>query len=403
MRGKFTAGMLVLAGLLVWAVTAKAQWTIKGPTEDSFIKIGFLLQGQAEWIDLAGTRKGIAIESDDVAQNLFVRRMRILMGGQINSKLSFFFETDSPNLGKYDTTLGKFNAAGVYVPDKRKNDGGIYIQDFFATYAFADEFKIDFGLMLIPLSHNSEQSAATLLPIDYGSFTFATNARTTEYTQSRVGRDYGVQLRGYVFDKHLEYRAGVYQGNRDLGKQGQQAQQVPFRYAGRVVVHFLDPEDGFFYTGTTLGKKNIFSIGMSADVQGNSYKAYAADLFWDQPIGEGDAITLQLGYIYMDGSSAHGVHGDPYFNLMAQNDYLAEFGYFNQATKLGFFAQWGEQNYVQTQFQDEKRYSAGLVYWGLGHNFNVKAGYGVLYTERTHKKNHIYRDQYLVQCQVFMY
>ena len=393
----------VLAGLLLLAATAQAQWTVKGPTEDSFIKIGFLFQGQAEWIDLNDTHAGRTIESRDVAQNLFVRRFRILMGGQINSKLSFFLETDSPNLGKYDTAL------------QRKNDGGIYLQDFFATYAFADEFKIDFGLMLIPLSHNSEQSAATLLPIDYGPFSFVSDAKTTDFTQSRVGRDYGVQARGYVFDKHFEYRAGVYQGNRDLGKQdvynaagtkilkrngGQEAQ---FRYAGRVVIHFLDPEDGFFYTGTTLGKKNIFSIGASADVQGNNYKAYAADLFWDQPIGDGNAITFQFDYIYLDGSSTKTFPGDPYFTLMAQNDYLAEFGYFNQAAKAGFYAQWAEQNFVQLQLQDEKRYQVGLVYWGLGHNFNVKAGYGVLYTERTHKKNHLYRDQYVVQCQVFMY
>ena len=33
-------------------------------------------------------------------QNLFARRIRLLVGGQVAKNVTFFFETDSPNLGK---------------------------------------------------------------------------------------------------------------------------------------------------------------------------------------------------------------------------------------------------------------------------------------------------------------
>ena len=156
------------------------------------IKLGILAQGQAEWDDAA--------DAKSTSQNLYLRRFRILFGGQITNKLSFFFETDSPNLGKYDPAAGK------------KVAGDVYIQDFFATYSFSDELKIDGGLILIPASHNSEQSAATLLPVDYGPYSFLGSAPT----DSNMGRDYGVQARGYPLDKHLEYRLGVFDGQRDM-------------------------------------------------------------------------------------------------------------------------------------------------------------------------------------------
>jgi hypothetical protein len=382
-------GVTWLTALTVGAVAvalplaSQAQWKISGPEgTNSFIKIGFLAQGQVEWLDQN--------DVGHVSQNIFIRRIRIIMGGNITNNLSFFFETDSPNIGKYD--------AGT----KKKNEADIFIQDLYTTYSFGDEFKVDGGLMLMPLSHNHLQGATTLLPIDYGPFTFVEGGPT----QERVGRDYGVQARGYLFDKHLEYRAGVFQGNRDLDTQGRNVEEAPFRYVGRIVFHVLEPEDSFFYTGTTLGKKNILSVGGSIDLQ-DTYRAYAGDLFWDQPIGDGDCFTLQFDYTYLEGDP-DGMN-NPYRTLYAQNNYLGELGYYNAATRFGLFGQFAEQNFVQVNndkddpWQDERRWQAGLVYWGEGHNWNVKMGYGILYKDHAYKKPHLYRDQYVIQAQMFMF
>lgn len=370
----------VFAFLVVFcASAARAQWKVAGPDENSFIKLGFLAQGRAQVEDGA-------VNTRDQNDNLYLRRFRILMGGKINDKISFFFETDTPDLGKYDPKTDM------------KNAGNIFLQDFYATYTFADEFMLDGGLILIPVSRNSEQSAAGLLAIDYGPYSF--NASTP--TQSRVGRDYGVQARGYLFEKRFEYRAGVYDGDRDLGKKNNEANS-PFRYTGRLVYYFFEPETGFFYTGTTLGKKKILSLGGGMDAQ-DEYRAYSGDLFWDQPAGAGDAFTLQVNYIYYDGDVT-------FRTLHAQNDWLYEASYYFGAIKLAPFAQIATENFVQEKYPDESRYQGGLIYWGSGHNFNLKLGYTVIFrphvsirdSETGKQVHHYYADAYTLQCQVFMF
>ena len=68
--------------LVVCTLPASAQWQI-GDEGKTSIKFGFLIQPRAEVID----------SGDDTAQNLFIRRLRVLAGGTITEKLTFFFET----------------------------------------------------------------------------------------------------------------------------------------------------------------------------------------------------------------------------------------------------------------------------------------------------------------------
>ena len=56
--------------------------------------------------------------------------------------------------------------------------------------------------------------AATLLVIDYGPHTFVDSSPGGE----RVGRDYGVQLRGYPAKQRLEYRLAASGGVRNDGQ-----------------------------------------------------------------------------------------------------------------------------------------------------------------------------------------
>src|SRR5438094_694395 len=61
-------------------------------SDDVNIKFGMLLQTQADWAQDAAT--------GSYQENLFIRRVRFLVGGQVAPKITFFFETDDPNLGK---------------------------------------------------------------------------------------------------------------------------------------------------------------------------------------------------------------------------------------------------------------------------------------------------------------
>src|SRR6185436_3947362 len=74
-----------------------AQATIKVNDNINF-KFGTLIQA---WADSAE----IATDPQGYANNLFLRRIRFLVVGQITPTVSFFYETDNPNLGKAPKAL----------------------------------------------------------------------------------------------------------------------------------------------------------------------------------------------------------------------------------------------------------------------------------------------------------
>ena len=160
--------------------SASAQAVIK-VSDDVNIKFGMLLQTQADWAQDAAT--------GSYQENLFIRRVRFLVGGQVAPKITFFFETDDPNLGKS-------------VSGTKSISTGFIVQDAYLEWKAADAFALDAGLIFIPLCRNCIQSAATLLAIDYGAYSFLHGGPT----RSVVGRDTGFMARGYLAKSRLEYR-----------------------------------------------------------------------------------------------------------------------------------------------------------------------------------------------------
>jgi hypothetical protein len=346
-----------IAALVSGALPASAQIVIKGDDDVSF-RLGVLGQFQADTISNP--------DPDPNTNNLFARRLRLLFGGQVAKNVSFFIETDAPNLGK--TISG---VKGIQPP--------VIVQDAYVEVRFTDAFMLDAGLMFIPFSRNGLQSAGTLLPIDYGAYTFTASAPT----QSTSGRDTGFQARGYFAGNRLEYRIGVFQGKRDAGSDN------AFRYAGRVQYNALDTESGFFYTGTYLGKKKILAVGAAFDVQDNSHD-YDADAFFDHPLGPG-ALTAQFDYNHYDG-------GTTLTTLPKQNAVLIEAGYLIRALKLTPVLQIAHQD-ITDRFQgDTTRAAGGANYWWAGHNANVKALYTRIAPAGLAKQN-----EFTVQLQMFLY
>lgn len=328
---------VILVALLVSAAPASAQAIIK-VSDTVNLKFGILMQDWADWqqTQAAGVTTGYA-------QNLFIRRMRILMAGQVAKDVTFFLETDNPNLGKAPKTLGT----------------GFYLQDAFLQWKIANEFMIDGGLILIPLCRNCNESAASQLTLDYGSFSFLESAST----QSTVGRDTGFQAMGYLFGNHLEYRAGAYQGIRQTGSHNS------FRFTGRLMYNFLDPEVGPFYPGTYLGKKKVFAIGASYDTQ-SDYKAFAFDGFLDLPIGGGNGFTGEIDYIRYDG-------GETFTALSKQNTFMGQVGFFFAAPKLMPFFRYENESFTDDakKVGNSRNIQAGLTWYPYGHNFNIRAAY----------------------------
>ena len=344
---------------LIAGVTPAHAQALITVNENVNFKVGALGQFQADWLDDPS--------QDDTQQNLFIRRVRLMFGGQVAKNVTFFIETDAANLGK--TLSGGKNISPQMI-----------IQDAYGEVKMHDALLLDFGLMFVPFSHNYLQSAGTLLPIDYGAYTYTTSAAT----QSATGRDTGVQARGFFLGNHLEYRLGAFQGAREAGSHNS------FRYAGRVQYQFLEPEaTGFFYTGTYLGKKKVASVAAAFDTQ-DHYNAYDTDAFFDYPLGPG-ALTAQAGYNRIDGDTT-------FTTLPKQSVVLLELGYLIRDIKLTPVLQFTERDVTDTRHGDEKRWSLGVNYWWAAHNANVKAAYGRIDPVDAKRQN-----QFTVQFQLFYY
>jgi hypothetical protein len=235
--------------------------------------------------------------------------------------------------------------------------------------------------MILPAtSYNHNQSAATLMPVDYGPYSFAESAGTG----ARVGRDYGVQARGYFFKNALEYRLGIFQGVRGTNASND------FRYVGRLMYQFGTPQAGLFYRGTSLGKTKTITIGGSFDTQ-EEYSSYAFDAFFDLPVGKVGGFSGQIDWANLDGDTFIAA-------IPEQQNLLVEAGFYFAGVKLMPFVQYAEQDFDAPTRTDEQRLGVGLGYFINGHNNNIKFSYTKIDPKRGDS-----RDQYLLQWQIFQF
>ena len=357
MKRNFVFIAVILACHVQSARASDLPWKLSTKGGNTYVSFGFLAQPQFESLENAS-----ATQTDE---NLFFRRLRFISGGKITPKLSYFVESDSPNLGKKGSD------------GKRSTE--MFLQDAYLSYAFRPEFQLDAGMILIPVSHNSQQSAASLLAVDYGAYSFLASTPT----RSKTGRDYGLQARGYL-NKQFEYRAGIFRGNRNHDG------DFPYRYTARFVWYPLEADTGFFYTGTTHGAKKIVAIGAGIDRQGD-YSANSADIFVDHPLPNGDAVTVQADFIRYDGGSS-------FTSLAKQNTWMVEGSYYFKKIKLGPFVQYASRDFKNPASPDEGKVQGGIACWIQKHRINIKAGFGKLLKDKSPD-----RTQIVVQTQFFYY
>lgn len=338
---------LALSAALALAVLPAQAQGYKVDSPQGSLKFGVLFQPQFESV---GDRV-----KDGSSQNVFMRRFRFLASGSFGDNLEFFFETDSPNLGKSDAT-------GTKTTDK------LMLQDAFVSWKINKDTRLDVGLVLVPFAHHSTQGATTLLTWDYSPYAFLQSA----LIGSNVGRDTGIQLRGLAF-KHLEYRVGAFQGKRTAAIDGSAnpennrlASRNALRTAGRLQWNFLDNEGGTFLGGTYLGAKKIVSIGVGHDRQ-DEYKATAFDVFVDLPLGS-NGVTFQANHYDWDGGK--------WINLPKQKTLFTEAGYRIGKSFMPMIRyETRKPEKATATLPEETRIGAGIAWWLKGHTSNLKLHY----------------------------
>jgi hypothetical protein len=341
------------------------------------IKVGFLAQVHAQTLQEQTT----AVQDADAnysrhwQRQIYVRRLRIILGGDIAKNTTFFFETDAPNMGKVDSKGIKDTKISMYVQDAQ------------IQHTVAPELSIIAGLQLVGISRNGLQSAASLMALDYGAYQFTINAPL----DNLVGRDLGINLRGHLFDERLEYRAGMFSGrNTNM--------YSSLRFTSRLHYNFKDREKGYYYTGSTLGKGEILSLGAGVDMQG-SYKAFSFDGFNDMPLGDPGSVTMSASVSFLDGGGTD--QDSTVFTglIPKQTIVFAELGYFFKDYNIQPYFKYESQNVdasvlkqvgatesnldLKNKLRSNQRFGFGINYFLSGHNASIKLLYEVVTRNRT--------------------
>jgi hypothetical protein len=342
-------------------------------TKDLWVRVG----GQVQvWFDYLQAGSGAAMAPTDgsYAVNFLVRRGRAIISAGYK-EANVFFQLDAPRLGlgTLATTLPVVNctttqnamtmaltttcASAVGKRFNAQDGGGAIVQDAWGEIKLAgDAFMIEGGLMVIPFAHNELQSTTTFLTLDVS--TVATQVPFTSGT-----RDVGLQLKGYVADDKLEYRLGVFSGNRQATNGTNVLGHNMPRIAGKLQYQFFDVDKGYVYVGHTYGKRKILGLSAGFDVQKNddvqaadgsttpsgTYYAASAGVFGAIPLSGdankagGDEIAFIAEYyrysngVVQDTSTPPKTTTIPTGAVLPQNDFLVEAAYYNNDAKVSVF------------------------------------------------------------------
>jgi hypothetical protein len=283
------AGAAALALVLVPSSPARAAKIVID--DNTNVTLSALLQPQA-----AVTQD--AAPDGSPSTDFFLRRARLIVGGQIGKVVSFFVDTEQSNLGKD----GNWETS-------------VFVQDAFVSLAPTDFLTIDAGMMLIPFTRHDLQSAASLNGIDYHSKLILFPAGG-----NRVWRDAGVQIRADVAGGIVQLRGGVFNGiegtkpDMTAMTPEKNPSDVP-RLAGHARYNILGgPEKVFFYPGIAFADHPMLSVGAGVDWQQKAVMAegqnvdhlgLAADVFLEYPTVTDQEIVFQAsGFRYDDGTAA---------------------------------------------------------------------------------------------------
>lgn len=332
---------------------SEAQALIKVSDTINF-KVGVLLQPQADFQEVRNlTDDG----SGGFQQNLFLRRVRLIVGGQVAKNVFFFAETENTNLGKSTQAVGGAQVA--------KSPGtGFNLLDAAAEWRIAKEFNIQLGLVRAPLSREALKGATSQLMLDTSAYALPTSAAL----QNNAERDTGGMLRGYFFCDRLEYRAAVFSGFRAPGVKN------ALRFTGRLQYNFFDTEVYNLpsYPGSYLGTKKILAIGGGYDTQ-NDFRYASADMHLDFPIPLG-SFQSTIQYQYINGGNTFATA------LPQQNLFQIEGGVFLKNLKIAAIARYEQKRFTapivnNVTTKNENRVAVGLNFYPLPktpHFFNIK-------------------------------
>lgn len=385
------AGFLMGLLLASWALPAGAVTVFEDKEKGVVVNVGVLAQ---PWLQVTApatdngsgpcgsdTRLNCSAnignpEGDGPSFDMFMRRARLMLWGNVTKDLAVFIDTDQANWGKN----GLYNQPMV-------------VQDAFFSYTIAPELKIDAGLMLVPLSHHTLEGATSLHALDYHS-------DLIRFPAGHTFRDVGLQFRGLLAGDKLHYRVGIFNGVR------QNAVPAPAdpamaplpvnnhglpRFTGHLRANIVGVEPDFFLKGIYFSETPIVTVGVGADYQPSalirspaeplerrSYFQGSLDVFAEIPFSADNEVIVKANVFYAS-IGASGVTG-PAVNARPQG---AMGGYLEAGYRMGWIEPLAfVEAYQEPDAEDEPGARSmisphvGVNFWAMKHNFNIKTDLG---------------------------
>jgi hypothetical protein len=272
-------------------VVTKAQETIRyyrEKSKDTYIGFSGTLQVWARYTDL---NPGSTINGDSktTAFDISVRRYRMQMYGQLAANTRFTFQVGNNNLN-YNTSSGSPKILDAYI-----------------DHQFHKSFAMGIGKNgWTGLSRYASPSSATALDFDI-------NYSATAFVNVNDSflRRMGIYARGQF--NHFDYRIVLSKpystpaNKTPLSQRAVFANGAPgYQTSAYLKYQFLDQEmQTPFATGTYIGDKKIFNIGVGAlyqprstvtavggDTVYHAAKMFAIDLFYENSFNQNNTITI---------------------------------------------------------------------------------------------------------------
>ncbi len=326
-------------------------------SENINFRFGMLLQPQADFSQAS---------TGGYSQNLFLRRVRFIVGGQLTKQIFIFYQNENSRLGLAPKNLGS----------------GFQTIDAAAEWRLSKPFNLQVGLIYLPTSREALKASSSEFMIDVNSYAYT----ATGVLAGTGGRDTGFMARGYFLGDHLEYRAGAFQGLRNATSRN------PLRKIARLQYDLFDTEVYNFpsYPGAYFGTKKILALGAAYDGQ-TDYRGPTADVYADLPTPFGSALGTAT-YMRLDG-------GKLVPALLKSNVFVVDGGVFFKGFKIGPWARYEKRDFASpNSSRSEKRALIGLNWYPMGNNFNFKVAAGRLSPAVGRKMN-----QFTVQVQAFYF
>jgi hypothetical protein len=289
--------LLAMAALMGVATLPAHAWRVN-IDQETFADIGFSTI-------VRGIYQGARNVNEKSRINFFVPLFNITASGQVNKLVYFSMNAE-----------GNSNTAIL-------GDNRVLVRDSFIGLRFANELRVQAGVMRAPFSRNALTSAyAQLFPY---TPPYPLAVQPTDVGSGLTPRDHGIVVWGNVADGMVKYYFGITDGDT-INRTDDSSLATTIRVQFTPIMLGYKGETGYTLADTYLGRQNVFSIGVGYRVVGRNRpatntdtKMLTVDALYEQKFG--DLVpNLQVGYI--DQKDTRGNNGEKASQLYIQGGVL---------------------------------------------------------------------------------